>query len=34
MIEHVFADVKEKHGMHWTTLRGLEKFVDAGAMAN
>jgi transcription elongation factor Elf1 len=24
-IEHVFADAKEKHGMRWTTLRGLEK---------
>jgi hypothetical protein len=24
-IERVFADVKEKHGMRWTTLRGLKK---------
>jgi transposase len=24
-IERVFADMKEKHGMRWTTLRGLEK---------
>ena len=24
-IERVFADAKEKHGMRWTTLRGLEK---------
>src|SRR4051812_11704322 len=24
-IEHVFADAKEKHGMRWTTLRGLKK---------
>ena len=24
-IERVFADLKEKHGMRWTTLRGLEK---------
>lgn len=24
-IERVFADAKEKHGMHWTTLRGLKK---------
>ncbi|MFC5559291.1 transposase, partial [Ureibacillus thermophilus] len=24
-IERVFADGKEKHGMRWTTLRGLEK---------
>ena len=24
-IERVFADTKEKHGMRWTTLRGLEK---------
>jgi hypothetical protein len=23
--ERVFADAKEKHGMRWTTLRGLEK---------
>jgi hypothetical protein len=23
--ERVCADVKEKHGMRWTTLRGLEK---------
>ncbi|MFK4391993.1 hypothetical protein ABH916_003921 [Peribacillus frigoritolerans] len=28
-IERVFADAKEKHGMRWTTLRGLKKFVDA-----
>lgn len=24
-IERVFGDLKEKHGMRWTTLRGLEK---------
>jgi len=24
-IERVFADMKEKHGMRWTTLRGLER---------
>ncbi len=24
-IERVFADMKEKHGMRWTTLRGLRK---------
>ncbi|MFE5278602.1 transposase [Bacillus cereus] len=24
MIERVFADAKEKHGMRWTTLRGLK----------
>ena len=24
-IERVFADAKEKHGMRWTTLRGIEK---------
>lgn len=24
-IECVFADAKEKHGMRWTTLRGLKK---------
>jgi nucleoside-diphosphate-sugar epimerase len=24
-IERVFADAKEKHGMRWTTLRGLGK---------
>jgi hypothetical protein len=24
-IELVFADAKEKHGMCWTTLRGLKK---------
>lgn len=24
-IERVFADGKEKHGMRWTTLRGLKK---------
>ena len=24
-VERVFADMKEKHGMRWTTLRGLEK---------
>ncbi|KZR56875.1 hypothetical protein A3781_06365 [Bacillus badius] len=29
-IERVFADAKEKHGMRWTTLRGLKKIVDAG----
>ncbi|NME07541.1 hypothetical protein HF876_17115 [Psychrobacillus sp. BL-248-WT-3] len=23
-IEHVFADAKEKHGMRWTTLKGLK----------
>jgi hypothetical protein len=23
--ERVFSDAKEKHGMRWTTLRGLEK---------
>lgn len=29
-IERVFVDMKEKHGMRWTTLRGLEKGVQAG----
>ena len=24
-IDRVFADAKEKHGMRWTTLRGLKK---------
>jgi hypothetical protein len=24
-IERVFVDAKEKHGMRWTTLRGLKK---------
>nr|HPL54221.1 transposase [Bacillota bacterium] len=24
-IERVFADMKEKHGMRWTTLRGLKR---------
>jgi len=24
-VELVFADAKEKHGMRWTTLRGLKK---------
>ncbi|KRG16593.1 hypothetical protein ACA30_00180 [Virgibacillus soli] len=24
-IERVFADAKEKHGLRWTTLRGLKK---------
>jgi hypothetical protein len=24
-IERIFADMKEKHGMRWTTLRGLKK---------
>lgn len=24
-IERVFADAKEKHGMRWTTLRGIKK---------
>lgn len=24
-IERIFADAKEKHGMRWTTLRGLKK---------
>jgi len=24
-IERVFADANEKHGMRWTTLRGLKK---------
>jgi hypothetical protein len=24
-IERVFSDAKEKHGMRWTTLRGLKK---------
>ncbi|MBH0344884.1 transposase, partial [Paenibacillus larvae] len=24
-IERVFADLKEKHGMRWTTLRGLKR---------
>ena len=24
-IERVFADAKEKHGMRWTTLKGLKK---------
>jgi hypothetical protein len=26
-IERVFADAKEKHGMRWTTLRGLKKLL-------
>ncbi|MGE7068010.1 transposase [Peribacillus butanolivorans] len=26
-IERVFADVKEKHGMRWTTLWGLKKLL-------
>lgn len=30
-IERVFADMKERHGMRWTTLRGLKK-VKAQAM--
>lgn len=30
-IERVFADMKEKHGMRWTTLRGLKR-VSAQAM--
>jgi len=25
-IERAFSDVKEKHGMRWTILRGLKKF--------
>lgn len=25
IIDRVFADAKEKHGMRWTTLRGLKK---------
>jgi Transposase DDE domain len=29
-IERIFADAKEKHGMRWTTLRGLEKGHHAG----
>ena len=28
-IECVFADVKEKHGMRWTTFRALKKIVNA-----
>ncbi|MED1909580.1 transposase, partial [Brevibacillus laterosporus] len=24
-IERVFADLKEKHGLRWTTLRGIKK---------
>ncbi|WP_214802973.1 transposase [Exiguobacterium sp. ERU656] len=24
-IERVFADTKEKHGMHWTRYQGLKK---------
>ncbi|CAG9623159.1 hypothetical protein BACCIP111883_03955 [Sutcliffiella rhizosphaerae] len=24
-VERAFADAKEKHGMRWTTLRGLKK---------
>ncbi|SMP68081.1 Transposase DDE domain-containing protein [Anoxynatronum buryatiense] len=24
-IERVFADMKEKHGMRWTTLRGMKR---------
>nr|WP_318240717.1 transposase [Sporosarcina gallistercoris] len=24
-VEQVFADAEEKHGMRWTTLRGLKK---------
>ncbi|WP_205685262.1 transposase, partial [Peribacillus acanthi] len=24
-VERVFADAKEKHGIRWTTLRGLKK---------
>jgi hypothetical protein len=30
-VERVFADMKEKHGMRWTTLRGLQR-VSAQAM--
>jgi hypothetical protein len=26
----VFADAKEKHGMRWTTIRGLKKIVRVG----
>ncbi|WP_412547140.1 transposase [Peribacillus simplex] len=26
-IERVFADGKEKHGMRWTTLRGVKKLL-------
>ncbi len=26
-IKRVFADGKEKHGMRWTTLRGLKKLL-------
>jgi hypothetical protein len=29
-IERVFADATEKHGIQWTTLRGLKKIVHAG----
>ena len=32
-IERVFADAKEKHGMRWTTLRGIEK-LSMQAMQN
>ena len=30
----VFADAKEKHGMRWTTLRGLKKLFMHLAMSN
>ncbi len=30
MIERVLADAKEKHGMRWTTLRGLKNKVYVG----
>ncbi len=32
-IERVFADVKEKHGMRWTTLRGLKKLTMQAMLA-
>ena len=32
-IERVFADAKEKHGMRWTTLRGLKE-LSMQAMLN
>jgi hypothetical protein len=31
-IERVFADAKEKHGMRWTTLRGLKKVTLQGCL--
>lgn len=31
-VERVSADAKEKHGMRWTTLRGLKKLSIAGML--